>query len=145
MTTPTKTYTPDFIPKASGSDKTSEQLPTSQTILDIQQAGMTLEEIAETSTRLAEKNKTQAWDKNEKEIEKAAVTVRYRWLFLLILSLVATFAFTLAAELVKQTYHLLAWGLLIGAIVLTLLTARFLRLPTRGGGGRSFLVHHLFA
>ncbi len=105
--------------------------PPSQVELDIKEAGLTPEEALRASQALAAENERKAGGRSG--TENLAVAARFRWLFLLILSLAATLTWAIETQYSGRPYHWTAWGLFLAAVILTLPTAKFLRLPTRAG------------
>ncbi|MDR0882062.1 MAG: hypothetical protein LBP55_05920, partial [Candidatus Adiutrix sp.] len=66
-------------------------------------------------------------------VENLAKIARFRWLVLLTLSLASVAAWTVEAFWSERPYHWPALELFVLTLVLALLTAKFLRLPTRSG------------
>jgi len=126
----------------------SRPSPKSQALLDIQEAGMTPEEAAKASKELAVKvseddeKPTKKSGKEDREkkgrdsgrgAENLMAIARFRWIFLFVLSLISVTAWTVEAFISKRPYNWEAAGWLGLAIILTIPTMKFLRLPTRGG------------
>ena len=119
----------------------SPPAPASEAVQDIKNAGLTPEEAVAASKAIAaeaeEKKKAaqnvKKTDSSRGGVETLASVARFRWLILLLLSLASVFAWAVESEYSQRPYHWLAWGLVIVTVILTLPTAKFLRLPTRGG------------
>lgn len=122
--------------------------PKSQALLDIQEAGMTPEEAAKVSKELAanvseraekttkkseKENNAQKGDKSGSGAENLAVIARFRWIFLLVLSLVSVAVWAGEAFISKRPYNWEAAGWLALTVVLTIPTLKFLRLQTISG------------
>ena len=122
--------------KEDGSAYAYEKNPTSQAILDMQEAGLTPGEAVGVSKPGAmEANKSKALkDTNDHSSAETLVRIaKFRWFVLLVLSLASTAAWAVEAQLMGRPYNILAWGLLGLTILLSLVTTKFLRLPTRAG------------
>ena len=125
-------------PKSSeeGSTYPLENHPTSQALMDMQDAGLTPEEAIEASkaeTFGSNKNK-QTKETNEASPTETLVRIaKFRWFVLLVLALASTATWAVEAQYMGRPYSILAWGLLGLTIILSLVTTKFLRLPTRAG------------
>ena len=103
--------------------------PESQVMQDIKEAGFTPEEaIAAAKAAQIETTK-----KDKLPAEKLVAIAKFRWILLFVLSLASVTAWAVEAEMSGRPYNWLAWGFLAATVVLTILTVKFLRLPTRGG------------
>ena len=119
----------------------AEPAPASEAVRDIKNAGLTPEEAVAASKAIAaeaEDKKARAEARKSdssgrRGAETLVAVARFRWTLLLVLSLVSVAAWAGESEYSARPYHWVAWGLLVISLILTLPTAKFLRLPTRGG------------
>ena len=127
-------------PEMAAPEVPAEPVPASEAVRDIKNAGLTPEEAVAASKAIAaeaEDKKARAEarksDSSRRGAETLVAVARFRWILLLILSLVSVAAWAGEAEYSERPYNWVAWGLLVITVILTIPTAKFLRLPTRGG------------
>lgn len=120
------------LPKASGDSAPAEGLnepapPQSEALRDIKEAGLTPEEAF-----LAAKS-NDAVNQAQSEPRALATVPKFRWVLLFVLSLAAVLAWAVEAQLSSRPYQWVAWLYLATALIITVPTVKFLRLPTRAG------------
>ena len=129
----------------------AQPLPATQEILDMQAKGLMTPQEAAIAAQVPRKPKKIKKGSNKEDGQPAVkkpAGPRFRWVMLLVLSLAGVTFWTVEAQFYKAYlydvnadvpsighpyYGLLSWGVLLGTLLLTVGTSRFLRLPTRSG------------
>lgn len=105
--------------------------PESQALQDIKDAGFTPEEAIAAAKAVGKE--TAAKKDGRSQTENLVTIAKFRWVLLFVLSLASVLAWAIEAEVSGRPYHWLAWGFLVFTAAVTILTMKFLRLPTRSG------------